>query len=193
MILNKCCLITEVYIILMHTALKTHQILNSVCNKYLLQRVLLENFQKINQTDPYCNLNPSLNQPHLQPQQQQQAQQHLLLLLPVLSPLLLLLLLLLLLVWQDLPHQNLHRMFQYWWIQVVRFWDLEEGLDLGKVMLKCRVQILGGVLFVIKKIPGLLWRLQLCVISWDMRGKGLLHQSPVCAEYFSVSSVILPY
>jgi len=37
----------------MDTALKTPQILTSVCNKYLLQRVLLENFQKTNHTDPY--------------------------------------------------------------------------------------------------------------------------------------------
>ena len=60
-------------------------------------------------------------------------------------------------------------------------------------MLKCRVPTLGGVLFVIRKIPGLLWRLQLCVISWDMIGKGLLYRSLVRAEYFNVSSVILPY
>jgi hypothetical protein len=54
-------------------------------------------------------------------------------------------------------------------------------------MLKCRVQVLGGVLFVIRKTPGLLWRLQLCVSIWGMRGKGILHGSLVCTEYFRVS------
>jgi len=41
MILINCYLIAKVYIILMNTALKTPQILNSICNKYLLQRVLI--------------------------------------------------------------------------------------------------------------------------------------------------------
>jgi hypothetical protein len=60
-------------------------------------------------------------------------------------------------------------------------------------MLKCRVQVLGGVSCVIRKVPGLLWRQQLCVISWGMRGKGILYWSLVCAESCRVSSVIMPY